>query len=166
MSLFTHPLVQCLAVSTQLALIRVPAQNIFVANLGPNMKLNGFMTGCLVSRPTCHGISPGAAAVRNVMYDPFLLFIPHFPQTRKWERLWCHRKWHRKIVMCFTPICRRSVCWGRCNHPKCKWKETLQQNCSGPSVDNDTPLPPPLPSCGVVRVGETFEKSAAEKLVK
>ena len=36
----------------------------------------------LDSRPTCHGISPGHAAVPNTILDPFLLFVPHLPQTK------------------------------------------------------------------------------------
>ena len=38
LSFYTHPLVQCLAVSTQLALIRVPVQKNLTENFGPNKR--------------------------------------------------------------------------------------------------------------------------------
>ena len=75
----TYPLVQCRAVSTQFALIRVPAQK----NLGPSKWYTG--SACsdqsLDSSPTCQGISPCHAAVPNRILDAFLLLMPHLPQT-------------------------------------------------------------------------------------
>ena len=76
----TYPLVQCAAVSTQFALIKVPEQK----KEGPNMRWKGLSFQYLASRLTCHGISPREAGVPSEILDPFLLVLPHLPQTEKW----------------------------------------------------------------------------------